>query len=134
MQNRFSDNFSSDRSGIDNASGFYNKTRTVGQGNQAWVLMAIIGLGLIGAIGSRLYYLQLSQGTKNRQIAETNRVRTVAKPPVRGSIYDRKGRLLAGNRLSHSIFIWPLATKRENWLNTRRATEILELILSPFCQ
>ena len=128
MQNRFSDNFSSDRSGIDNSSGFYNKTRTVGQGNQAWVLMAIIGLGLIGAIGSRLYYLQLSQGTKNRQIAETNRVRTVAKPPVRGNIYDRKGRLLAGNKLSHSIFIWPLATKRENWLNTRRRiAEILNL-------
>ena len=128
MQNRFSDNFSSDRSGIDNSSGFYNKTRTVGQGNQSWVLMAIIGLGLIGAIGSRLYYLQLSQGTKNRQIAETNRVRTVAKPPVRGNIYDRKGRLLAGNRLSHSIFIWPLATKRENWINTRRRiAEILNL-------
>lgn len=128
MQNRFSDNFSSDRSGIDNASGSYNKTRTVGQGNQAWVLMAIIGLGLVGGIGSRLCYLQLSQGTKNRQIAETNRVRTVAKPPVRGNIYDRKGRLLAGNKLSHSIFIWPLATKRENWLNTRRQiAEILDL-------
>ncbi|MCY7334913.1 MAG: penicillin-binding protein 2 [Chamaesiphon sp.] len=128
MQNRFSDNFSSDRSGIDNASGSYNKTRTVGQGNQAWVLMAIIGLGLVGGIGSRLCYLQLSQGTKNRQIAETNRVRTVAKPPVRGNIYDRKGRLLAGNKLSHSIFIWPLATKRENWLNTRRRiAEILNL-------
>jgi len=128
MQNRFSDNFSSDRSGIDNASGFYNKTRTVGQGNQAWVLMAIIGLGLVGGIGSRLCYLQLSQGTKNRQIAETNRVRTVAKPPVRGNIYDRKGRLLAGNKLSHSIFIWPLATKREDWLNTRRRiAEILNL-------
>jgi len=128
MQNRFSDNFSSDRSGIDNASGFYNKTRTVGQGNQAWVLMAIIGLGLVGGVGSRLYYLQLSQGTKNRQIAETNRVRTVAKPPVRGNIYDRKGRLLAGNRLSYSIFIWPLATKREDWLNNRRRiAEILNL-------
>ena len=82
--------------------------------------MTIIGLGLLGGIGSRLFYLQVSQGTKNRQIAETNRVRTVAKPPVRGNIYDRKGKLLAGNKLSHSIFIWPLATKRENWLKTRQ--------------
>jgi penicillin-binding protein 2 len=129
MQNRFSDNFSGDRSGSDlGISGFYNKTRTVGQGNQAWVLMGIIGLGLLGGIGSRLFYLQLSQGTKSRQIAENNRVRTVAKPPVRGNIYDRKGRLLAGNKLSHSIFIWPLATKRENWLKTRhQIAEILEL-------
>ena len=129
MQNRFSDKLSGDLSSSDNSiSGFYNKTRTVGQGNQAWVLMTMIGLGLVGGIGSRLFYLQLNQGTKNRQIAETNRVRTVAKPPVRGNIYDRKGKLLAGNKLSHSIFIWPLATKRENWLKTRRqVAEILNL-------
>jgi penicillin-binding protein 2 len=129
MQNRFSDKLSGDLSGSDlGISGFYNKTRTVGQGNQAGVLMGIIGLGLIAGIGSRLFYLQLNQGTKNRQVAENNRVRTVAKPPVRGNIYDRKGRLLAGNKLSHSIFIWPLATKRENWLKTRRRiAEILDL-------
>lgn len=129
MQNRFSDNLSGDLSGIDKGiSGFYNKTRTVGQGQQAGVLMIIITLGLIGGIGSRLAYLQLSQGTKLRQVAETNRVRTVAKPPVRGNIYDRKGRLLAGNKLSHSLFIWPLATKRENWLkNRRQIAEVLGL-------
>jgi penicillin-binding protein 2 len=129
MQNRFSDDFSGNLSSSDlGISGFYNKTRTVGQGNQSWVLMGVLGLGLIGGIGSRLFYLQLSQGAKNRQLAENNRVRTVAKPPVRGNIYDRKGRLLAGNKLSHSIFIWPLATKRENWLKTRqRIAEILDL-------
>jgi penicillin-binding protein 2 len=129
MQNRFSDKMSGDLSGSDfGISGFYQKKRTVGQGRQAWVLMTIVGLVSIGGIGSRLAYLQLNQGTKNRQIAENNRVRTVAKPPVRGNIYDRKGRLLAGNKLSHSIFIWPLATKRENWLQTRRrVAEILDL-------
>jgi penicillin-binding protein 2 len=128
MQNRFSKNFTSDRSG-DLSSGFYNsKTPTVGQDGQAWVLLGLIGLGLFGGIGSRLFYLQLNQGANNRQIAENNRVRTVAKPPVRGNIYDRKGRLLAGNKLSHSIFIWPLALKRENWLQTRRRIgEILSL-------
>jgi penicillin-binding protein 2 len=129
MQNRFSDKMSGDLSGSEfGISGFYQKKRTVGQGRQAWVLMTIVGLISIGGIGSRLGYLQLNQGTKNRQIAENNRVRTVAKPPVRGNIYDRKGRLLAGNKLSHSIFIWPLATKRENWLQTRqRVAEILDL-------
>lgn len=81
--------------------------------------MAIIGLGLIGCIGSRLAYLQLSQGAKNRQVAENNRVRTVAKPPERGNIYDRNHKLLAGTNNSHSVFIWPQAVKRENWLITR---------------
>jgi penicillin-binding protein 2 len=130
MQNRLPGDFTSDlqanQSGF--ANGLYNKTRTVGQGRQAWVLMAIIGLVSICGIGSRLAYLQLSQGAKNRQVAEHNRVRTVAKPPVRGNIYDRHGKLLAGSRLSHSVFIWPQATKRENWLTTRRRiAEILNL-------
>ena len=90
--------------------------------------MGLIGLTSIGGIGSRLAYLQLSQGAKNRQVAENNRVRTVAKPPVRGNIYDRKGQLLAGSKLSHSVFVWPTATKRENWPKTRqRIAEILDL-------
>ncbi len=130
MQNPFSDRFTADRSGdlSGTTSGFHQKTRTVGQGNRAWFLIVTIGLAAIGGIGSRLAYLQLSQGAKNRQIAENNRVRTVAKPPVRGNIYDRKGQLLAGSKLSHSIFVWPTATKRENWPNTRRRiAEILEL-------
>jgi penicillin-binding protein 2 len=129
MQNRFSDN-SSGASSVRSAgiSGFYNKTRTVGQGNRAGVLLALIGLVSIGGIGSRLFYLQLNQGTKNRQIANNNRIRVVAKPPIRGNIYDRKGRLLAGNRLSHSIFIWPSAINRENWLTTRqKVAEIVGL-------
>lgn len=100
----------------------------VGQGIQSWILMSIVSVGLLGAIGSRLAYLQLAQGSKLRAVAEHNRVRTVAKPPVRGNIYDRKGKLLAGNRLSHSVFVWPQATKRENWLKTRRRlSEILDI-------
>jgi penicillin-binding protein 2 len=129
MQNWLSENFPPNRSAQNNlSSGLFDRTRTVGRGNQSWVLISIIGIGLIGGIGSRLAYLQLNQGAKNRQIAENNRVRTVAKPPVRGNIYDRKGQILAGNKLSHSVFIWPLATRRENWTKTRRRiAEILEI-------
>ncbi len=130
MQNQlpgdFTSGLSSAQSGL--SDGLYNKTRTVGQGKQAIVLMVIVGLGMLGGIGSRLGYLQLAQGAKNRQIAENNRVRTVAKPPVRGNIYDRHGQLLAGSKLSHAVFLWPQATKRENWLKTRqRIAEILNL-------
>ena len=61
MQNRFSKNFISERSG-DLSSGLYgSNTPTVGQSGQAWVLLSLIGLGLFGGIGSRLYYLQRSE-------------------------------------------------------------------------
>ena len=129
MQNRsneFIDDGTGTKSGI--STGLYNKTRTVGQGNQAWILMSIIGLAMLGGIGSRLTYLQLNQGTKNRQVAENNRVRTVAQRPMRGNIYDRHHQLLAGSKLLHPVFIWPQATKRENWLTTRRrVAEILNM-------
>lgn len=132
MQNRLSGGIPSELPSNSSTSltGLYNKnnSRTVGRGRQSWILMSIVGLGLLGAIGSRLAYLQLVEGSKLRDIAEHNRVRTVAKPPVRGNIYDLKGRLLAGSRLSHSVFVWPLVTKRENWLKTRRrVAEILDI-------
>lgn len=132
MQNRLSDKSSRDRSGdLSNGtinSGFYNAVRTVGQTNRAWVLMSLVTAVAIGGIGSRLAYLQLNQGLKNRQIAENNRVRTVAKPPVRGNIYDRRGRLLAGSKLSHSLFIWPSAAQRDDWSGTRaQIAKILDL-------
>jgi penicillin-binding protein 2 len=97
MQNWLSENFPPNRSAQNNlSSGLFDKTRTVGRGNQSWVSIGIIGLGLIGGIGSRLAYLQLEQGAKNRQIAENNRVRTVAKPPVRGIFTIVKGRFWLG--------------------------------------
>lgn len=128
MQNRSNefDDATGATSGI--STGLYNKTRTVGQGNKATVLMSIIALVMLGGIGSRLSYLQLNQGAKNRQVAENNRVRTVAQRPMRGNIYDRNHQLLAGSKLLHPVFIWPQATKRENWLTTRmRVAEILNM-------
>jgi penicillin-binding protein 2 len=132
MQRGLSDDFSDDLGPELSGAlpgGLYGKDkRTVGRGTQSIVLMAIISAGLVGAIGSRLAYLQLTQGVKYRQVAEQNRVRTVAKPPVRGNILDRKGRLLAGNRLSHSVFVWPMVTKKESWPQTRaRIAQILEI-------
>jgi penicillin-binding protein 2 len=133
MQRGFSDDFSDDDisqelSGSLPGGLYSQERRTIGHKGQPIVLLVIIALGLFGAIGSRLAFLQLTEGTKYRQIAEQNRVRTVAKPPVRGNIFDRKGKLLAGNRLSHAVFIWPLATKKDNWQTTRsRLAQVLEL-------
>jgi penicillin-binding protein 2 len=103
------------------------ETRTVGKSGQSWVLMAIVSLGLIGAIGSRLAYLQIAEGTKYRLKAEKNRVRIVAaKRPTRGNILDRKGRIMVSNRLSHSVFVWPAATKKTTWPASRkRLAEVL---------
>jgi len=104
------------------------KSRTVGRQLRPAVLLLVMTALLLGGIGSRLGYLQLVQGERNRQLAENNRIRILPKPPVRGNILDRNGKILADSRLSYSVFIWPLAKAEPNWDNTvKRLAEILEI-------
>jgi penicillin-binding protein 2 len=109
-------------------SGFSGDTLTVGKSWQARAIITIISLGLL-AVSARLVYLQLLEGANYRQRAEKNRVRIVAaKRPTRGNILDRKGRIMASNRLSHSVFVWPAATKKATWPDSRRRlAEVLGL-------
>jgi len=79
-----------------------------------------ISLALFGAIGSRLAYLQIVQGTRYRQQAESNRIRTLPKQPERGNIFDRHGKILASSRLSHAVYVWPMAPKNVEWITTRK--------------
>lgn len=82
---------------------------------------------MLGVIGSRLVQLQLVQGERNRQLAESNRIRLLPKQPVRGDIFDRKGKILATSRLSRSVFLWPLDLDKTRWPNTRkRLAQILK--------
>ena len=101
---------------------------TVGKQLQAIPIVVVISLILFGAIGWRLSYLQLQQGAVNQQKAENNRVRIVPKPPARGSILDRHGKILATNRQSHSAYLWPKAQKQPNWQANRDAiAQILDI-------
>lgn len=54
-------------------------------------------------IALRLWYLQILNGDYFRARSENNRLRTVYLPPPRGLIYDREGRILAGNRPEFNI-------------------------------
>lgn len=93
--------------------------RSVGRQYQSVLILLIITAFLFGGIGSRLVYLQLEQKVTNQRKAEENRIRIIPKPPVRGNILDRKGKVLATTRLSHSAYIWPKAQKQENWVEIR---------------
>lgn len=103
-------------------------SRTVGRSFQSVIVMMVISLLLLGGIGARLAYLQLVEGNVNRKLADNNRIRLIPKQPERGKILDRKGRILAGSRLSHSVFLWPLAQKKGDWGTTlRRLSQILNI-------
>ncbi len=93
-------------------------TRTMGRGEQAGVLFAISLFVLVFVLGSRLVFLQIVEGDRNRQLAENNRVRLVAKAPERGRIFDRNGNIIASSRLAHVIYLWPVAQTKEKWPTT----------------
>ena len=89
--------------------------RTVGRRYQSLMVMLMLTVVMVGGIASRLAYLQLLQGDRNRQLADDNRIRLIPRQPERGRILDRKGRVLAGNRLSYAVFLWPIANRQEEW-------------------
>ena len=108
--------------------GRQSTTRSVGRQFQSVIIMLFVTTLLAGGIGSRLVYLQMVEGDRNRALAENNRIRLIPKQPARGTIFDRKGRILASSRLSHSVFLWPIAQKEKPWPETRqRLSELLNI-------
>lgn len=102
--------------------------RTVGRGYQSVAIMVGISIVMLGGICTRLGYLQLVEGDRNRQLADNNRIRLIPKQPERGTIRDRKGKVLAVSRLSHSVYLWPLAQKKAEWNQTfKRLAQLLNI-------
>ncbi|MBE9123946.1 penicillin-binding protein 2 [Tychonema sp. LEGE 07199] len=107
---------------ISSLSGFRSCDKTLGETpkkqsrpmHRAIVLM-LLATALLGLHASRLVELQLVQGKQNRERAENNRVRLVPMPANRGHIVDRKGKLLAGNNLARSVYLWPKEQTPEEW-------------------
>jgi penicillin-binding protein 2 len=81
-------------------------------------IVILLSTTLMIACGLRLAQIQVNHGRYYRYLAEQNRVRLVPVPSDRGNITDRNGRLLAANRLSRSVYIWPRSQSRYQWQTT----------------
>jgi penicillin-binding protein 2 len=88
--------------------------RTTGRKWQALVLM-LLAVVMTGAFSLRLFQLQIVDGDRNRQLADSNRIRLIPKRPGRGTITDRHGKVLASSRLSQTVSIWPIALPKQEW-------------------
>ena len=86
--------------------------RTVGKGYQS-IFLILFTLFLTSGILSRLAYLQVINGENFKKRAEDNRIRLILRQPERGNIFDRNGKLLATTRYPHSVYLWPMAHKKE---------------------
>ena len=72
-------------------------------------ILRILAIVLLGGILIRLGYLQLYQGERYLRQSEDNRLRVVDTNPVRGLIYDRRGRIIVENTPSYSIVSAPVS-------------------------
>ena len=80
--------------------------------------------GRLGAIGllillafaflvSRLWQLQIEEGEHLRLLSENNRLRLKRTPPLRGVMYDRRGRVLVDNRPAYNVVLVPEDRQRQ---------------------
>ncbi len=74
--------------------------------NRLYLIIALIGLVLI-VILWRLASLQLFQHEHYTTLSKDNRVKLRPIAPIRGSIYDRKGRVLAQNTPAYTLTLIP---------------------------
>jgi len=70
------------------------------------LLLALLVLGIFVLLVARLGWMTLSEeGVVARQQASSRLIRETWLPTVRGTIFDRKGRVLAGDRASYDIAV-----------------------------
>jgi len=62
-------------------------------------------LAVVAVLGARMRQMQVEQADEFRLLAEDNRISIRLIPPARGLIYDRNGKLLAGNEQNYRIVI-----------------------------
>ncbi len=60
-------------------------------------VVALVIIVFLAIISSRLFWLQVIEGAKNRQYADSNRLQTIRQGTPRGLIYDRNQQILARN-------------------------------------
>jgi penicillin-binding protein 2 len=93
--------------------------RTAGTQRQPAVLLGLI-LFFASAMVLRLGWLQLLQGQENRARADENRIRLLARNPVRGRILDRHGEVLVSSRLIYSLYLQPKDLQAGSWPGLRQ--------------
>ena len=49
--------------------------------------------------------------------SDQNRIRLIAKQPIRGNILDKNGTVLVNNKLNYSLVIQPQKVSEDNWIN-----------------
>src|SRR5262247_4858225 len=64
-----------------------------------------LAIAIFGALIARLWYLQVINSQGFAQRAQANRIRVIPIPASRGTIFDRKGKVLVTSKSSYNIVL-----------------------------
>jgi penicillin-binding protein 2 len=68
-------------------------------------VIQVIVVVLLATLGTRLYFLQVVNGAYYAERAENQRVRRLPIPAQRGTIFDRKGKILVDSRPTYNVIL-----------------------------
>ena len=75
-------------------------------------VLALVSMLLIGAVGTRLWFLQGVEAAGYQAQVSAAKIREILIPPERGRIFDAKGRIMADNRRILTVAIdWSVIRK-----------------------
>lgn len=90
-------------------------------------LSAVIGMLMCGTVVARLVQLQVVDHELFAEKSQGNRIRIEALPPIRGLIFDRKGRILAENLPAYQLELIPeQVTDLDDTLNRLAEIELID--------
>ena len=81
-------------------SQFKRENKRSGVFTRRALLLGAGELGVLGALGAKLYQVQVVEGDRYATLAESNRISARLTAPPRGRILDRFGTIVAGNKLN----------------------------------
>lgn len=93
-------------------------TRSTSTFERRMLFVGAVFLLAIAAMAAKLFALTVVSGARNRAVAESRLDRTADLPTVRGSIVDRKGRVLAESVASYDLALFYPAISG-SWVDSR---------------
>ena len=75
--------------------------------NRRMFILAAAKVIILGAIVSRLFFLQVKENKKYLTLSDKNRIREWKLPPVRGKFEDYFGNTIAGNFEAYQLHLIP---------------------------
>ena len=95
------------------------------------IVVAVLMFSLLVTLVGRLFYLQILSGDAYRAAAQSNTVREIVHPAVRGLILDQAGRPLVSNRTSMVVEIDRVTLQREQDDGAKVIDRLAELLGVP---